>query len=336
MKPLAFALAAGLALGQARGPARAPAQLQTCGRACLEGFVNQYLDALVAHNPFGMPLARKVKFSENDVVLDLGDGVWNTITGVGTYKLYVADPQSGQVGFFGTMRENSTPIALAVRLKIENRKITEIETVINRNGGGGPPRGGGAAPMGPAELLEAMGKPDAAFTETVPAGERVSRDALVAAANKYFDSIEKGSADAAAFDKDCNRVENGAQVTNNPSRPAANLTWNPWALGCAEQIDTKIFSSFQRVYPRRFPVVDEERQLVFGFFMYQQPGDILSVKSPGHGIYKMPDNAATPGFTESAQLFRIKAGKIRKIESLTLGIPYGMPNPFFKDDWRRP
>jgi hypothetical protein len=256
---------------------------------------------------------------------------------VGTYKLYVADPQSGQVGFFGTMRENSTPIALAARLKIENRKITQIETVINR--GGGPPGRGGrgaTAPMGPAELLEAMGKPDAAFTETVPAVERVSRDALIAAANKYFDSIEHGSADAAAFDKDCNRVENGAQMTNNPSRPAANLTWNPWALGCAEQIDTKIFSSFQRVYPRRFPVVDEERQLVFGFFMYQQPGDVLSVESPGHGTYKFPDAATQPAFTESAQVFRIYASKIRRIESLTLGIPYGMPNPFFKDDWRRP
>jgi hypothetical protein len=314
--------------------AQAPAD---CNRACLEGFVNQYVDALVAHNPFGMPLARKVKFSENDVLLDLGDGVWNTITGAGTYKLYVADPQSGQVGFIGTMRENSTPIVIAARLKIESRKITEIETVINRGGGGGPPRGGGAAPLGPAQLLEQMGKPDAAFTETVAAAQRVSRDALVASANKYFDAIEKGSADPAAFDKDCNRTENGAQMTNSPSRPApANLSWNPWALGCAEQINTKIFGSYQRIYPRRFPVVDEERQLVFGFFMYQQPGDVLSVESHGHGIYKFPDSATTPGFTESAQLFRIKAGKIGKIESLTLGIPYGMPNPFFKDDWRRP
>jgi len=301
--------------------AQAPAD---CNRACLEGFVNQYVDALVAHNPFGMPLARKVKFSENDVLLDLGDGVWNTITGAGTYKLYVADPQSGQVGLIGTMRENSTPIVIAARLRIENRKITEIETVINR-----------AAAA--ASSLEQLGKPDAAFTESVPAAQRVSRDALIASANKYFDAIEKGSADPAAFDKDCNRTENGAQMTNSPSRAApANLSWNPWALGCAEQINTKIFSSYQRIYPRRFPVVDEERQLVFGFFMYQQPGDVLSVESPGHGTYKFPDSATTPGFTESAQLFRIKAGKIGKIESLTLGIPYGMPNPFFKDDWRRP
>jgi hypothetical protein len=326
MKPAVLVALAGTMFAQA------PA---ACDRTCLEGFVNQYLDALVAHNPFGLPLARKVKFSENDVVLDLGDGVWNTITGMGTYKLYVSDPQSGQVGFLGTMRENSAPIALAARLKIENRKITEIETVINRGGGGGPPRGGGAAPMGPAESLEKMG-PDAALNETVAPAQRIGRDALAAAANKYFDSIEHGSADPAAFDKDCNRVENGAQMTNNPGRPAAGLTWNPWALGCAEQIDTKIFNSYTRVYPRRFPVVDEERQLVFGFFMYQQPGDILSVESPGHGTYKFADAATQPGFTESAQLFRIKGGKIREIESLTLGIPYGMPNPFFKDDWRRP
>jgi hypothetical protein len=301
--------------------AQAPAD---CDRACLEGFANQYVEALVAHNPFGMPLGRKVKFSENDVLLDLGDGVWNTVTGAGTYKLYVADPQSGQVGFIGTMRENSTPIVVAARLKIENRKITEIETVINRTAAA-------------ASSVEQLGKPDPVFTETVPEAQRAPRDALIASANKYFDAIEKGTADPAAFDKDCDRMENGAQMTNSPSRPApANLSWNPWALGCAEQINTKIFGSYQRIYPRRFPVVDEERQLVFGFFMYQQPGDVLSVESPGHGIYKFPDSATTPGFTESAQLFRIRAGKIGKIESLTLGIPYGMPNPFFKDDWRRP
>lgn len=45
-----------------------------CDRACLEGFVNQYLDAPVAHNPFGLPLAARVKFSENDQLLDLGCG----------------------------------------------------------------------------------------------------------------------------------------------------------------------------------------------------------------------------------------------------------------------
>lgn len=312
--------------------AQAPA---ACDRACLEGIVNRYVDAMIAHDPFGLPLARKVKFSENDVVLDLGDGVWNTITGTGTYKLIAADPQSGQVGAILTMRENSSPIVIAARIKMENRKITEIETVINR-GSGGPPRGRGPAPLGAAELLEQAGL-DPPFTQTVPAAQRVSREMLIAAANGYFDAIERGSADSAAFDRDCNRMENGARMTNSPSRPApASLSWNPWALGCAEQINTKMFANYTRIYPRRLPVVDQERQLVFGFFMYQQPGNVLSVESPGHGVYEFPDSATQPGFVESAQLFRIYAGKISRIESLTLGVPYGMPNPFFKDDWRRP
>jgi hypothetical protein len=330
-----------------------------CDRACLEGFVDQYLDALVAHNPFGLPLASKVRFTENDQTLDLGDGLWNVTSDVGAYKLYVTDPQSQQVGFFGTLRENGRPVAIALRLKIDNRKISEIETLVFRGGGGPPPGGrggrggrggpGGAAANGPppppppptgAAALEAM-MPDPVFLETVPANERVSRDELIKAANSYFDAIEQGDGAVGAFDPDCNRVENGARVTNNPGRGGAGRGGaapqiDTAAMGCAEQIGTKAFGNYRTVYPRRIPVVDEERQLVFGFFMEQQPGDLLSIESPGHGIYKFPDAATQPSFTEVAELFRIKGGKIRKMEALTLNLPYGTPDPYFKDDWRRP
>ena len=40
------------------------------------------------------------------------------------------------------------------------------------------------------------------------------------------------------------------------------------------QLDTHIFDYIQKIYPRRFVVVDEERQLAFGFFMFNRPGDI--------------------------------------------------------------
>src|SRR5665213_22962 len=75
--------AGGLA-GQGRGGrgGGAPPAPGPCDRPCLEGFINQYLDALVAHNAFGLPLARKVKFSENDQLLDLGDGLWNVTTDI--------------------------------------------------------------------------------------------------------------------------------------------------------------------------------------------------------------------------------------------------------------
>jgi hypothetical protein len=319
--PLAVLLASTL-LGQTKSP---PVQSGTpaCDRACLEGFVNQYLDALLAHNVFGLPLAPKVKFSENDQLLDLGDGMWNVTTGIGPYKIYVADPQSGQVGFLGTVRENDRPVVLALRLKIENRKISEIETIVQSGGGAPPPAGrGGAATKAPppaptgAEALE-LRTPDPVFSETVTRLQRVSRDALVKAANSYFDAIEKGDASASSFDPQCSRLENGA--------PAS----------CGDQINTKSLSYIQTVYPRRFPVVDEERQLVFGFFMYQIPGDLLSVESPGRGTHRFSAAQTSPSFEDVPALFRIKSGKIRKIESLTISVPYGTPNPFFNDDWRR-
>lgn len=301
-------------------PAQAPAA-EPCGRACLEGYIHQYFDALAAHNPFGLPLARKVKFSENDVLLDLGDGAWNTITGEGTYKLILSDPESSQVAVLATMRENSAPITLAARIKIENRKITELETVINRT----------------ALAAQALEAGKAAAFPALPPAQRISRDVLLAAGDRYFDAIEKGSADPTAFDKDCVRVENGISLTNNPAQPApAGLKWNPWALGCAEQINTRIFSSTQRIYPRRFAVIDQERQLVFGFFTYQQPGDLLSIESPGHGVYKFPSSATQPAFTEAAMFFRFTGKKIGRIESITVAVPYGMPDPFFDGDWRKP
>jgi hypothetical protein len=117
-----------------------------CDRACLEGFVDRYLDALVAHNPKMLPLARNIKFTENGVQLDVGDAQWKTVIGKGKYRIVVADPEAGQVAFIGTVREEArdpegTPTAIALRLKIANRQITEIETLMIRSTAGTGARG---------------------------------------------------------------------------------------------------------------------------------------------------------------------------------------------------
>ncbi len=318
---LALAACVSLLLAQA-GPGAAKGKEKAkgpdvCDRACLEGFVNQYLDALVAHNPFGgLPLAARVKFSENDQLLDLGDGLWNVTTGVGKYKLIVADPQSQQVGFLGTVLANDRPTTLALRLKLENRKISEIETLVNVSNP--PPPGGkgpAPAPAGAVALNALALDPVFAQAET----QRSSREQLIAAANAYFDAMERSDAGLASFDPQCSRIENGVQTTNN----------------CADQIASRVLANYQVVYPRRTPVIDEERQIVFGFFMHQQPGDLLEVQSPGKGVHKFSEAASTPAFVETAQAFKLAGGKIRRMESITTTVPYGTPNPFFNDDWRR-
>jgi len=105
---------------------------QACDRACLEGFVDRYLDAVIAHDPKLLPLAGNVGFTENGVRLEVGDGHWKTVTGKGTYRIFVTDPAAGQVAFIGTVREEARepdglPTAIALRLKVENRQITQID-----------------------------------------------------------------------------------------------------------------------------------------------------------------------------------------------------------------
>src|SRR5579863_6244749 len=110
-----------------------------CDRACLEGFVHQYLDAVTAHDPKLAPLAKNVKFTENGQKLEIPDGLWNSMAGKGTYRLFVDDPEAGSVAFIGTIKEEgrmpgeTIPGVVALRLKLQNKQITEAEILVVRN-----------------------------------------------------------------------------------------------------------------------------------------------------------------------------------------------------------
>src|SRR4030088_1178894 len=112
-------------------PSTGPIPLN-CDRACLEGVMNQYLAAVVAHDPRRLPLSEELMYTENDQVLKVGDGFWKTAAGLGNYKHYFADPEVGQVAFMGTMQEAGAALLLSLRLRIELGRITEIESVYFR------------------------------------------------------------------------------------------------------------------------------------------------------------------------------------------------------------
>jgi hypothetical protein len=274
---------------------------QPCDRACLKGFVNDYLGAMVAHDPKRLPVTSNVKFTEDDVALKLGDALWGTASGLGKYKLYFADPEEGQVGFFGTIQENGKGAALALRLKIENRKISEAETVVVRS-------------ERTAMLMDNAGTPDPILLETVPAADRKPRSELIAITNQYFEAIEQGNGKVAPFDQECNRFENGMKTSGT--------------VGCSAQLDTQVFNYIRKIYPRRFLVVDQERGVVFGFFMFNHPGNILWVNVPGEGKHDMPAAAKRPFSVDVAEAFAIRNGKIRKVEALMTALPYGARSPF--------
>ncbi len=169
--------------------------------------------------------------------------------------------------FMGTMLENGAPIILNLRLKIELRRITEIETVIARKEAGSFAR--------PENLVQ----PNPLFAETVPPSERRSRENMIAIANSYFSAIEKGHASYVPFDKDCNRVESGVQTTNSapPNSPAGSSSHS---LGCEAQIKLREFQP-DTLDPRPpLPVVDEERGLVLASTFFDHDAKLRSSLLP--------------------------------------------------------
>jgi hypothetical protein len=280
----------------------------SCNRDCLIGFINQYLEALITHNPSSLPLAKDVRYTENGQLLGPGDGLWNTASDRGTYKLYIADPQAGQAGFFGTIRENGVPTLLALRLKIENMQIIEIETLVVRSDSD-------------AIKLEKIGTPHPVFLEAVAPEKRMSRDSLMRTANMYFTALECNDGKGIyPFTTDCNRIENGKQTTNNPSNDGGPIDIQ--GMGCKEQFESGFFNFVTRIHDRRFVVVDEERGLVLTFVFFDHAGNIPEVTLT-NGM-TIPIGVKRPWTWEIAELFKIENGLIRQIEAICQESPYGM------------
>ncbi len=103
-----------------------------CDRDCLRGFITQYLDALVAHNPGSLPLADKVRFTEDSVEMHLGDGLWKDASRIRPYRQDVLDVREGVAASQVVVEEAGSPALLVLRLKVANKKITEIETMVTR------------------------------------------------------------------------------------------------------------------------------------------------------------------------------------------------------------
>ena len=138
------------------------AETHRCDRACMTALTDQYLAALVKHDPAGLPLSKGVRFTENTAEIRIGDGLWvGASEAPTTFKIYAVDPSSNQVGFYGVMKENGRPLIIALRLKIVDGEITEIEHVLARNMR--------------ADRMQNLIAPRAAFLADVPPAERTSR-----------------------------------------------------------------------------------------------------------------------------------------------------------------
>lgn len=288
-----------------------------CGRACLQGLVDRYIAAMVAHDPARLPLAQGVRFTENGEELRLGDGLWATASAPGHYKLYALDPQDGEAGFYGTVFENGTPVLMALRLKVDYGLISEIETIVAR-----PATLGASAFPSAGQVLEQKGHPRAQFLKDLPQDERASRADLVRIANSYFTGLGGNTGgNTAPFWPSCNRWENAMQTTNNPSYRSTSA-FNVVALGCEAQQQSGFYSFVTSIRNRRFPIVDRQRGLVMSFAFFEHQGALKTIHLT-NGM-TVPSPVKAPLTLEISELFQIHGGKIDQIEAVINSVPYGM------------
>jgi hypothetical protein len=306
----------------------------TCDRACLTGFLNQYLAAVIKHDPSAAPLVVGFRQTENAINVRLGDGVWKTVTGLGQVQRRFADPVSGQAGYYGIVQEGSERAIVTVRVRVEKRKLTEAEWYIAR--ADDPGLRGAHQPGQPpansfnADYLTANPPPQ----RVVPVSQRLPRETLERIVNSYFDAITSHDGTVALTHPGCGRVENGSPTPAGAflpplPRPAArgeNRAGAPGGLAPAAGgggdcvANLKNFSG-QMVVARRFPLIDEEAQTVLAMALF--------VRRPG---------SPTPRNVFSEWFF-IDGGRIRTIYTAMFYPPpdLAVPNwPPYEGNWPLP
>ncbi len=127
------------------------------------------LAALVAHAPSRLQVTTNVRFTEDTHVLALGEGFWKTVSGQGTYRQDFLDVRAQTAGALVVMKEGDHPVLFVLRLKVADRRISEVETMVVHT-----------AKEGAFMDIAALKTASVPMNLPVPAGQRETRDNAIA------------------------------------------------------------------------------------------------------------------------------------------------------------
>ena len=276
-----------------------------CDKSCLEGIGDQYRAAYLKHDPKLAPFASRVRFSENNVEMSFPDATWDTVTKEIGPALTLSDTKTGNVGIYTTILQNDTPGFLAVRLKVQRGRITEVEHIIStRRNLSSPP-----TPIGDVNEF----KPDPDMARVVPVAQRISRERLIAHANGYFSTLQHndGEIRGTRFSADATRYENGLKFPE-----------------IEQGFKSGRYRFNERVRDRDFFLVDEERQVVMARGHIDHKGVLdqytLTDGTPQRSVFREPH---TWSLLES---FKIRNDMIVGVQATFIAAPYYVLSPFTK------
>jgi hypothetical protein len=261
---------------------------RTDARAYLTSFVDTFLDGLLKHDASKLPLAPNCRTTFNGKEATLDGEIWQCIDKI-SFRQYLADPEAGQVVFFGIAEEVGKRGTFFLRLKVVDGRLTELEMLA-----------GDRMPNGALGLISV----NPLYDCVLPLAHQRSREQLVAIADSYFEGLERHDGANVPVTPDCRRFEDGVQTSLNPM--GRNTLAN----------DLSSYDYMDRVKERFYPIVDIERGLVFG-------GMVIEVsKPPTHTFASTSPLFFEPHDTIIREIFKVIDGRIAEIQAIRLDRPY--------------
>lgn len=261
-----------------------------CDRQCLTDIMTRYLNAMVAHDPSSVPVAPNVKFTEDTKVMKLGEGAWKSVTKLRPYRVDFIDVRDGVAAVHAVAEENGTPVLFAARLKVVDRKITEIETMVVRN------REEGVL-FAPDNLKE----PTATMRYMPQPSERTPRQQMIDIATRYPEGLRIGSFEKSdvPFASNAYRFENGMRMAG------PGCTFQPPACEKMRSQRIPTLAGMQR----RLVAVDEEMGVVLFYLQF------------GKGSLPGPNDAKGLGIA-TFEAFKVYGGMVHAAEAILEAAPY--------------
>jgi hypothetical protein len=291
---------------------------KACDRKCLIALADKYMQATVTQKPESVPWAPRVRFTENSVPLMIGDGLWGSGRKKTATPLYVTDPSAGTVVWYGLVEDHDAPAWAAVRLKVVDGRIGEVETAVSRKFNPGP--------FGDPAAFRI----DPLFDQVLPPALRQPRERLEALVEGYYSTKQLNDGTLfTQFDDACLRRDNGLDVTDGAGNAAVIAPAKATGVkGCEAQFKLGLYKPVDRVRSRRVLAVDEERGLVVATAFSDFALSVPRYSTTDGTIRETQEKY--PSSRESVEIFKIRNGKIVRVDAVSVFQPYGMRSPWLR------
>lgn len=283
-----------------------------CDVACLTGLAQDYMEAVVARDVGRLTWSQPVRFTESGVPVTMGEAAWVTITAYTDNPLIVADPETNQVVWYGTVEEHGQPGWYAMRIRAEGQGISEVETWFSR--AEEPTPFADPASFDPAPLAAA-----------VPEDRRTGRSGLRGLVRGYYDTRElNDGAISTRFAADCTILENGLSLTEGDYWAAQA------AEGCEAQYAIGVWRSVDRIRDRRIVAIDVERGLAAAISYEDHAVRALTWQTTDGQA--LSEESPYPYARGKLEIFKVVDGAIARIEGVSTFLPYYMNSVWAEAD----